>query len=114
MILSSTADELRSKCFETMQHYYSEALDCGQIGRVEVLPISLNSIDVLKMKETNMTIEAAPGGHSELPTSTIYQDIIMKTAFYCHHEYYKVRAGFVWLSTDLIDFFAEHHEPPCV
>lgn len=100
MILSSTADELRSKCFETMQHYYSEALDCGQIGRVEVLPISLNSIDVLRMKETNMTIEAAPGGHSELPTSTTYQDIIMKTAFYCHHEYYQVRSGFVRLSAE--------------
>lgn len=105
MILSFSADELRSKCFETMQHYYSEALDCGIIGRVEVLPTSLNSIDVLKMKETNMTIEAAPGGHSELPTSTTYQDIIMKTAFYCQHEYYLVRLVFFRMSADFHRFF---------
>lgn len=105
MIFSSSADELRSKCFETMQHYYSEALDCGQIGRVEVLPISLNSINVMQMKESNMTIEAAPGGHSELPASSTYQDIIMKTAVYCHHEFYQVRLGFVRLSADFHRFF---------
>lgn len=85
-----TADELRSKCMETIQHYYSEAFDCGQVGRVEVLPISLNSVDVLKMSETKTVIESAPGGHSELVKSSTYQDIITKTAFYCNDNFYQV------------------------
>jgi hypothetical protein len=72
---------------ETIQHYYSEAYDCGQVGRVEVLPISLNSVDVLKMKESYAMIEAAPGGNF----SSTYQDVIMKTAFYCNHEFYQVK-----------------------
>lgn len=85
-----TADELRSKCFETVQHYYSDAFDCAQIGRLEVLPISLNSIDVLKMKDTNAVIEAGLGGNGDLPATSTYQDIIMKTAFYCNQDYYHV------------------------
>lgn len=92
---SSSADELRSKCMETIQHYYSEAFDCGQVGRVEVLPLSLNSVDVLKMKETNSIIEAAPGGNADLMKSSTYQDVIMKTAFYCHPHYYQVKYSFV-------------------
>lgn len=85
------ADELRSKCMETIQHYYSESLDNGQIGRLEILPISLNSVDVLKMKASNSIIEDAPGGNSELMKSSTYQDIIMKTAFYCNQDYYQVK-----------------------
>lgn len=99
-MIFSTADELRSKCFETMQHYYSDAVDCGQIGRVEVLPISLNSVDVLKMKESYMTIESAPGGNSELPASATHQDIMMKTAFYCYNEYYQVCLRLIRLCAD--------------
>jgi hypothetical protein len=76
---------------ETIQHYYSEAFDCGQVGRLEVLPISLNSVDVLKLKDTNSTIEAAPAGNTELMKSSEYQDIIMKTAFYCNQDFYQVR-----------------------
>lgn len=76
---------------ETIQHYYSEAYDCGQVGRVEILPISLNSVDVLKMKETSRMIEAAPGGSSDMMKSSICQDIVMKTAFYCNQEFYQVK-----------------------
>ena len=61
------------------------------VGRVEVLPISLNSVDVLKMKETTGIIEAAQGGNSEVMKSSTYQDVIMKAAFYCNHEFYQVR-----------------------
>jgi hypothetical protein len=75
---------------ETIQHYYSEAFDCGLVGRVEILPISLNSVEVLKMKESNATIEAAPGGNSELMKSSTYQDVIMKTAFYSNQDFYQV------------------------
>lgn len=85
-----TADNLRLKCMETIQHYYSEAFDCGTVGRIEVLPISLNSVDVLKMKDSNATVEAAPGGNSDLMKSSTYQEVIIKTAFYCNHEYYQV------------------------
>lgn len=76
---------------ETIQHYYSDAYDCGQVGRLEILPINLNSVDVLKMKESNSTIEDAPGGNALLIKSSAYQDIIMKTAFYCNQDYYQVR-----------------------
>lgn len=89
-----TADNLRAKCLETIQHYYSEAFDNGTVGRVEILPISLNSVDVMKMKETNATIEAAPSGNSELMKSSTYQNVIMKTAFYCNQEFYQVRIEF--------------------
>lgn len=75
---------------EMILHYYSEAFDCGQVGRVEVLPISLNSVDVLKMKETNSMIEGAPGGNAGLRKCSTYQDVIMKTAFYCNDVYYQV------------------------
>jgi hypothetical protein len=76
---------------ETIQHYYSEAFDCGTVGRIEILPISLNSVDVLKMKESSATIEAAPGGNSEVMKSSPYQDVIMKTSFYCNQEFYQVK-----------------------
>lgn len=75
---------------ETIEHYYSDARDIGQVGRLEILPINLNSVNVLKMKASNSTIEDAPGGNSELMKSSSYQDIIMKTAFYCNQEYYQV------------------------
>lgn len=75
---------------ETILHYYSEAYDCGQVGRLEVLPIKLNSVDVLKMKETNQVIEDAPGGNADLMKSSTYQDAIMKTAFYCNQNFYQV------------------------
>ena len=75
---------------ETIGHYYSEAYDCGQIGRLEVLPVKLNSVDVLKMKETNSMIEDSPGGNSDLMKSSTYQEAIMKTAFYCNETYYQV------------------------
>lgn len=76
---------------ETIQHYYSEAYDCGQVGRLEVLPITLNSVDVLKMKETNRVIEDAPGGNAELMKCSTYQDVIIKTAFYSNQDYYQVK-----------------------
>lgn len=88
-----TADDLRSKCYETIQHYYSEAFDCGHVGRLEVLPLSLNSVDVLKMKNTHSVIEDAPGGNAELMKSSTYQDVIMKTAFYSNQDYYNVRSS---------------------
>lgn len=76
---------------ETILHYYSEAYDCGQVGRLEVLPINLNSVDVLKMRETNEVIEDAPGGNADLMKSSKFQDCIMKTAFYANQNYYQVR-----------------------
>jgi hypothetical protein len=100
-----TADELRTKCVEIVQNYYSEAFDCGQIGRLEVLPISLNSVDVLKMKEVSQAV----GG-----CGVEQQDIIMKTAFYCNHEFYQVSVdGLPCLACQLIpDLPTENHEPP--
>lgn len=77
------ADNLRAKCVETVQNYFTEAFDCGKIGRIEVLPLSLNSIDILKMKD--MYENSCQGKSNE------YQDIIMKTAFYCNHEFYQVK-----------------------
>lgn len=90
---------------ETIQHYYSEAFDCGQVGRLEVLPLTLNSVDVLKMMETNSIIEDAPGGNADLMKSSTYQDAIMKTAFYCHPNYYQVSFEFLCRSELVLILF---------
>lgn len=84
--LSFTAEEVRSKCLETIQQYYSEAFDSGQISRIEVLPIVLNSIDVLKMTELNATLENA-GKSSK-------KDIgrhVMQTMLYSNENFYQVK-----------------------
>lgn len=98
---------------EIVQNYYNEEFDCGQIGRVEVLPVTVNSVDILKMKEISKSIKE----NTDLEKSFEYQDIIMKTAFYCNHEFYQVRQ----LQTDrTLKFFtcyffiAENYEPYCI
>lgn len=82
-----TVDEVRSKCMETLQQYYSEAFDNGQISRIEVLPIALNSIDVLKMFEINSMIENAT------KVKNVPRDInrhVMCTMLYSNENFYEV------------------------
>jgi hypothetical protein len=82
---SFSADEIRSKCLETIQQYYSEAFDSGQISRVEVLPIALNSIDVLKLFELNETLENA----SRNSTRNVGRHV-MRTMLYSNENFYQV------------------------
>lgn len=77
---------------------------------MEILPISLNSVDVLKMKEaikatsTNSTV----GNHSD------FQDAIMKTAFYCTNEFHQVCFEIFRIIHIIICNLTENHEPPCI
>jgi hypothetical protein len=82
-----TADDIRSKCLEAVQQYYTEAFDCGQIKRIEVLPIALNSIDVLKMSEINNVIAAASTFKA---TSREINDHIVRTMLYSNENFYQV------------------------
>lgn len=82
---------MRTKCLETIQQYYSEAFDCGQIKRIEVLPIILNSIDVMKMFEFNNNIlNAMPFKNN--PTREINEHII-RTMLYSNENFYQVMSG---------------------
>jgi hypothetical protein len=86
-LLPPLADEIRSKCLEAVQQYYSEAFDCGQIKRTEVLPIALNSIDVLKMNEVNNII----ANSSKFNTaSREINEHIMHTMLYSNENFYQV------------------------
>ena len=72
---------------ETLQQYYSEAFDNGQISRIEVLPIALNSIDVLKMFEINSIIENAT------KVKNVPRDVnrhVMCTMLYSNENFYEV------------------------
>ncbi|KAL7051502.1 hypothetical protein ACKWTF_004483 [Chironomus riparius] len=84
--IDENADEVRTKCLETIQQYYSEAFDCGQIKRIEVLPIILNSIDVLKMFEINNNILNA------LPFKSPSREInehVMRAMLYSNENFYQ-------------------------
>ncbi|XP_070499435.1 uncharacterized protein [Chironomus tepperi] len=84
--IDENADEVRTKCLETIQQYYSEAFDCGQIKRIEVLPIILNSIDVLKMFEINNNIlNALP---SKSPSREINEHV-MRAMLYSNENFYQ-------------------------
>lgn len=73
---------------ETLQQYYSEAFDNGQISRIEVLPIALNSIDVLKMFEINSIIENATKVKSAVPRDVNRH--VMCTMLYSNENFYEV------------------------
>jgi hypothetical protein len=79
---------------EVIQQYYSEAFDCGQIKRIEVLPIVLNSIDILKMKEINDDIcNATKCNSNNNSNNSLTQEInehVMRTMFYSNENYYQV------------------------
>ncbi|KAG5678646.1 hypothetical protein PVAND_008302 [Polypedilum vanderplanki] len=85
--IDENADEIRSKCLEGVQQYYSEEFDCGRIKRIEVLPITLNSIDVLKMNEFNNIIASSS---SFKTTATIeINEHIMRTMLYSNENFYQ-------------------------
>lgn len=89
---------------ETIQQYYSEAFDCGQIKRIEVLPIILNSIDVLKMFEINNNILNA------LPFKSPSREInehVMRAMLYSNENFYQVMSfiSHIWFDYDLILIF---------
>lgn len=72
---------------ETIQQYYTEAFDCGQIKKIEVLPIALNSIDVLQMFEVNNEII---NSSSFKNTSREINGHIMRTMLYSNETFYQV------------------------
>lgn len=81
MYIFHAAEEVRSKCTETIQQYYSEAVDSCQITRIEVLPITLNSIDIMKMCENN------PNNDEK---SMAGRNALMRTALYANDGFYEV------------------------
>lgn len=98
---------MRTKCLETIQQYYTEAFDCGQIKRIEVLPIILNSIDVLKMYEVNNSIINATAPFKSL--SREINEHVLRTMLYSNENFYQVRKhttiGLLCLNSDIPIYF---------
>ncbi|CAO1374852.1 unnamed protein product [Diamesa serratosioi] len=83
--LSDLSDELRSKTRDLVQQNYSEASDCGLVGRIEVLPV------VFESEEFNLRYDRmkSVASSKELEMTHQFNAQLLKSICYGNAEYHK-------------------------